>query len=172
MTRDIWATKCCTRLSSCAAILQRLELPLLVLPFLFYPCRLIASDYDMISSNIEFSNVCLWLCASALGWSHKLRSSASHCSDILNRNLSLCIRSAIFLLCCTQTVQAQSVSFAQVGSLSTARSGHTAVLLGNGQALVTGGWTGSTVFSSSELYDPGTGTHTECVCVCVSFHHD
>lgn len=42
------------------------------------------------------------------------------------------------------------------GSMNTARSGHTATLLQNGQVLVAGGDT----FGTAELYNPATGTWT------------
>jgi N-acetylneuraminic acid mutarotase len=50
-------------------------------------------------------------------------------------------------------------SFAFTGSMTTARTGHTATLLQNGQVLVAGGGN-STVVASAELYDPATGTWT------------
>ena len=37
---------------------------------------------------------------------------------------------------------------------------HTATLLPNGKVLVAGGYNGSAVLSSAELYDPATGTWT------------
>src|SRR5437763_16238785 len=45
------------------------------------------------------------------------------------------------------------------GSLVTARQGHVAVLLPNGQVLVAGGYLGGNL-TSAELYDPSTGTWT------------
>src|SRR5436309_378868 len=52
-------------------------------------------------------------------------------------------------------------SWVPTGSLFTARTRHTATLLPNGKVLVAGGTLdGSQAFSSTELYDPATGTWT------------
>jgi uncharacterized repeat protein (TIGR03803 family) len=48
---------------------------------------------------------------------------------------------------------------ASLGSLNTARSGHTATLLTNGEVLVAGGY-GTAALTSAELYNPATGTWT------------
>ena len=44
------------------------------------------------------------------------------------------------------------------GDLITARSRHTATLLSNRKVLIVGGYSGSTIFTSAELFDPITGT--------------
>ena len=51
-------------------------------------------------------------------------------------------------------------TWANTGSLTSGRTGHTATLLSSGQVLVAGGYNGSTYLSSVELYDPATGTWT------------
>jgi hypothetical protein len=54
-------------------------------------------------------------------------------------------------------------TFASTGSMNTARSGHTATLLGNGKVLIVGGkGTADTpaALSSAELFDPTTGLFT------------
>lgn len=52
--------------------------------------------------------------------------------------------------------------FMATGSMTVPREGHAAALLGNGKVLITGGHkdrhAAITIFSSAELYDPGTGT--------------
>jgi Putative Ig domain/Galactose oxidase, central domain/Thrombospondin type 3 repeat/Kelch motif len=48
-------------------------------------------------------------------------------------------------------------TFTQTGSMSVARSLHTATLLANGKVLITGGFNGSNL-ASAELYDPVLGT--------------
>ena len=47
--------------------------------------------------------------------------------------------------------------FSPTGSMSIARTGHTATLLANGQVLITGGTQGQAVTASAELFDPATG---------------
>ena len=49
--------------------------------------------------------------------------------------------------------------FTATGSMTVARSFHTATLLQNGKVLVAGGM-GINIFTSAELYDPSTGTFT------------
>ena len=49
-------------------------------------------------------------------------------------------------------------SWTSTGSMSSARSDHTATLLHSGQVLVTGGKAGDTTIGTAELYDPATGT--------------
>jgi uncharacterized repeat protein (TIGR01451 family) len=53
-------------------------------------------------------------------------------------------------------------TFSFTGSLSTARSGHSATLLQNGKVLIAGGDSGGNpnYLSSAELYDPSAGTFT------------
>jgi hypothetical protein len=48
--------------------------------------------------------------------------------------------------------------FSSTGDLGNARSGHAAVLLGNGTVLVMGGSDGKTFLASAEIYDPTAGT--------------
>lgn len=54
-----------------------------------------------------------------------------------------------------QPQQASAQTLTATASLATARSGHTATLLLNGQVLVTGGYNGS-FLASAELYNPAT----------------
>lgn len=51
-------------------------------------------------------------------------------------------------------------TWAVTGSMSVARSLHTATLLRNGQVLVAGGLTNHVALESAELYNPATGTWT------------
>ena len=57
-----------------------------------------------------------------------------------------------------QICAASPGGFESTGSLSVARSTHTATLLPNGQVLVAGGYDGSSALASAELYDPVNGT--------------
>jgi len=51
-------------------------------------------------------------------------------------------------------------TFAATGSMTTARSGHTATLLPDGKILVAGGQTGSAYLAGADLYDPSLGVFT------------
>lgn len=53
-----------------------------------------------------------------------------------------------------------SGTWSTTGSLNTARSGHTATLLANGQVLVAGGSNATGALASAELYNPATGKWT------------
>lgn len=55
---------------------------------------------------------------------------------------------------------ASAQSFTLTGSMHTARGGHTATLLENGQVLVAGGEGSAGVLGSAELYNPATGAWT------------
>jgi N-acetylneuraminic acid mutarotase len=58
-------------------------------------------------------------------------------------------------------VERHAATWTTTGSMTTARTRHTATLLANGTVLVAGGWDGSgRVQSSAELYDPISGTWT------------
>jgi hypothetical protein len=51
-------------------------------------------------------------------------------------------------------------AWAPTGSMHTARERHTATLLANGKVLVVGGYDGSNLVASAEVYDPGTSSWT------------
>lgn len=53
---------------------------------------------------------------------------------------------------------AEDPAFTLTGSMTAARTGHTATLLQNGKVLIVGGATNGLIYSSAELYDPITGT--------------
>jgi hypothetical protein len=69
---------------------------------------------------------------------------------------------AVFFLTNASLVMcfAEGYTFAPTGSMGTARTAHTAMLLPNGKVLIAGGMDSSLniSFSSAELYDPVTGT--------------
>jgi N-acetylneuraminic acid mutarotase len=58
------------------------------------------------------------------------------------------------------TAFADGGTWTPTGSLSEARTEHTATLLQNGKVLLAGGENGQGLLSSAELYDPATGTWT------------
>jgi hypothetical protein len=74
----------------------------------------------------------------------------------MNMVLRLLICMMLGVVCWVTTADA-TVRVMSAGTLSTARSRHTATLLHNGKILVTGGYNGSTVYGSAELYNPQTG---------------
>jgi hypothetical protein len=53
-----------------------------------------------------------------------------------------------------------SPRFIQTGALTTGRSSHTATILADGRVLIAGGYAGSDVVASAELYDPARGVFT------------
>lgn len=70
------------------------------------------------------------------------------------------ILSLVFFVAAALKVNAAN-DFSITGSMSTARSIHTALLLANGKALVAGGYDiNNSVLSSAELFDPETGVWT------------
>jgi large repetitive protein len=50
--------------------------------------------------------------------------------------------------------------FQPTGEMGTARAAHTATLLQNGKVLITGGFNGTEVLATAELFDPATGIFT------------
>jgi hypothetical protein len=64
----------------------------------------------------------------------------------------------IQLVLCAGVLKANS--FSTTGSMSAARDGQTTTVLLNGKVLVAGGWNGSTLLATAELYNPATGTWT------------
>ena len=76
----------------------------------------------------------------------------------LSRPCLWLIHIACWLLGAAGLAYAAPGTFSSATSMAVARNQHTATLLPNGKLLVTGGWAGTVPFSSSELYDPSTGT--------------
>jgi hypothetical protein len=70
----------------------------------------------------------------------------------------------------TVTVTLSAGSFAAVGNMSSARVEDTATLLANGKVLIAGGWDGSKVLGSAEIYDPATRTFTPTGSMVTSRH--
>ncbi len=79
-----------------------------------------------------------------------------------NNTLPLALALTALALSSSIIQSAGADSFAITDPMKTVRSGHTATLLTNGQVLVAGGSPGyPNAYSSTELYNPTTGTWTE-----------
>lgn len=72
--------------------------------------------------------------------------------------LATCLPVLAFNWCAIQSAQAGS--WLTNSPMSTARQGHTATLLQNGKILAAGGFTGTNIVNTAELYDPANGTWT------------
>jgi large repetitive protein len=70
----------------------------------------------------------------------------------------LMVIAAFFLLESATALAQSGGTFTPTGSITIARSGHTATVLPNGKILIAGGYSGSARLASAELYDPATGT--------------
>ena len=70
---------------------------------------------------------------------------------------------SLALLSCVLVVSGHAqfpATFTATGSMTMARSEHTATVLPNGNVLVAGGYSGSGSLASADLYDPSTGVFT------------
>lgn len=65
---------------------------------------------------------------------------------------------AALALSLSVTQPAKATSFTTTGALNGGRAGHSVTLLPNGKVLVVGGFNGTLRLTSSELYNPATGT--------------
>ena len=79
---------------------------------------------------------------------------------ILALSLAVVFLVGLFEVAVSPAVAQSSGTWALTGSLNTARAGHTATLLPNGQVLVAGGENTTGVLASAELYNPSTGRWT------------
>jgi hypothetical protein len=52
----------------------------------------------------------------------------------------------------------EAETWTRVAPMSTPRIDHTATLLPSGEVLVAGGYSGSSMLASAEVFDPGSGT--------------
>ena len=88
---------------------------------------------------------------------HSLIAGLRPASSILARRVASPLLFGTGLML-AQPCAGLSFEFQETGSLATARASHTATLLPDGKVLVAGGATGSSVFASTELYNPASAT--------------
>ena len=84
---------------------------------------------------------------------HLLQSS----EPLAIRPVFLLLSTCAALLGAPLVAQEAPGNFVITGSLTTVRTAHTATLLPNGKVLVAGGYNGSSILASAELYDPASG---------------
>ncbi|CAF1285129.1 unnamed protein product [Adineta ricciae] len=138
-----------------------------------------SSIYHTNSSCARLSNVtlagnasiqsCIWECAHqdqcrTAVYFHENRTCLLYSEDCQSGNVTSS-ESGRASVICYRTSQGSSTEcsprdWKNTGNMNVARYWHTASILSNGKALVTGGWTGSVSLNSAELYDPSTGNWT------------
>jgi len=74
--------------------------------------------------------------------------------------LAAVVAMSLLAVTASPAVAQTSGNWTVTGSLSTARAGHTATMLPNGQVLVAGGENTAGFLASAELYSPSTGQWT------------
>jgi hypothetical protein len=73
--------------------------------------------------------------------------------SLVDRRL-VTITLTLFMLAFVTSARASAQSWSYTGSQTTARSGHTATLLSNGEVLIVGGTGTNGAVASAELYNP------------------
>jgi hypothetical protein len=95
--------------------------------------------------------------ASLLPDGRVLIAGGYHVTDVM-RTTSEGVGAAGEELASAELYDPKTGTFSPTGSMSTRRSGHTAVPLADGRVLVLGGGMGPAFLATAEIYDPNTGT--------------
>jgi galactose oxidase-like protein len=87
-----------------------------------------------------------------------IRKCNQESHEKLQRVFKALLRGPALLLAFALVSQAAAQTWSPTGSMSTSRTEHTATPLPDGRVLVSGGYSGSVLSSSAEIYDTALGT--------------
>jgi hypothetical protein len=101
---------------------------------------------------------------SASGWlvfkSSRNPGGRLRCSAVLLLGILICASAVGAVRQQHRTFEPGEGSLLELAEMSVPRIGHTATMLGDGTVLIIGGWNGSSLVASAEIYDPARRTFT------------